>query len=441
MTYKHFAAEYYKLGFNTTCISYLKTPYNSQEKNPEKSPSHEWIELQIKKQSIEEINGYAWEYSVGVGCILGYNKTVCIDIDDCSDYSLIKDILKVLRLPDDYEWAIKTPKGFHIFIQSENLNLPCGINNKGIICLTPNENHVDKYSRIEFRYAGHVILPPSNINRKYSFIQDIEIPAESPKNVKSITVFRLMAYLAGNYGPYNTSPSSYVAKLKIDELDFYFTENSDFSEFILSKKNNILFEQCKYSIDNAIDIKKYNSIIYLDIETTGLIKDPTNYKDYPRPIQISYLEEKSNGELKETNYFIKHSDLKLSDDILRLTGLTSEFLQQNGHDLQEVLNLLYNKFNNRQLIVMHNSDFDTSIFDSEYLKINKRNPLRDVQSYCTMKSFADENKSKFPKLSELYESLFHKPVSLKMHNSLNDVYVLRDCYKLMDLYGYTNSFT
>ena len=87
MTYKYFAAEYYKLGFNTTCISYLKTPYNSQEKNPEKSPSHEWIELQIKKQSIEEINGYAWEYSVGVGCILGYNKTVCIDIDDCSDFS------------------------------------------------------------------------------------------------------------------------------------------------------------------------------------------------------------------------------------------------------------------------------------------------------------------------------------------------------------------
>ena len=107
---KDFAKEYYNFGLNPTCISYLKTTYNSEKhnNNPEKAPCHSWKRWQVRRPSLDEITNLNWVFSNGVGAVLGHSSK-CIDIDNCNDFNFIKKLLRILGLPEDYEWVVKTP--------------------------------------------------------------------------------------------------------------------------------------------------------------------------------------------------------------------------------------------------------------------------------------------------------------------------------------------
>src|ERR1700730_16117679 len=114
MSYQYYAEQYFELGLKPTCISYLKTKYNISEQNPEKSPSHSWRRWQVRNPRKEEIIALPWTTAIGIGTVLGFNNR-CIDIDNCNDESILKGALSILGLPDDYEWLVRTPNGYHIY--------------------------------------------------------------------------------------------------------------------------------------------------------------------------------------------------------------------------------------------------------------------------------------------------------------------------------------
>lgn len=447
MDYKDYAEKYYQLGFNIACLSYLKTKYNINESNPEKAPCHAWIDLQIRKQNVEEIDGLPWEYATGIGCILGKNRIKCIDVDNCNDLNFIELFLKKLGLPQNYNWTIKTPNGFHVYILSENIYFSYETLEKGILSVLPNNEYKNKFSRIELRWAGNCILPPSQINGKqYKFLYENEIPDSiyTIRNINLASVYEVLCIMCGThkYLPYSdTSPnviSGFKGQIAINDytINVSWSSHGDLSFKQIRNDELIVYHTSHHS--QNIEPKYKNRLkkrIFFDIETTGLISDPLDYSNYPRLIQIALIVEDSHG-LRRYNLLAFPDDFIVTEEIENLTGITESELSENGVEIEKILNTINYLYDNDTLLIGHNIEFDLSILDAEFYRLGMRNKFRDLESICTMKTISQIDNSKYKSLSSLYEFLFEDTPSLKLHNAENDVEVLYNCYKLMELYGY-----
>jgi DNA polymerase III epsilon subunit-like protein len=456
---KEQAIKYYELGLNPTCISYIKTKYNSKEKNPEKSPCHSWKRWQVRRPSLSEVTDINWDVSNGIGAVLG-NIHRCIDIDDCDDYDFIKILLKFLRLPQDYEWVIKTPKGFHIHIKSGPIFFAT---NKelidGVLPINSNENYRNTFSKIELRWANHIVLPPTVINgKKYQFVND-KYPTSTPVYVGMFDVLRGVSKFCGTLK--NTT-----AKFETQNMTFQLcapSEGYPYAEAVFGNGNDDFLKQATNPVgyfdydkvpknkragyiefhfggNNSLAIGNWyqGSEFFIDIETTGLIKNPFDYDNYPRIIQIAYYD---SYKRERKNIYIKPEGFTVPPEIEALTGLSNQFLNDNGISINDALNSI-NKLDSSP-IIGHNVDFDLSVIDSEYLRIKKNpkvyvnNKLRNgAQVFCTMKKFSDVFNCKYPSLSELFNYFFDEIPSNKIHNAEYDVEILIDCYYVMCLYGF-----
>lgn len=291
MSYQYFAEQYFELGLKPTCISYLKTKYNISEKNPEKSPCHSWRRWQVRNPLKEEIIDLPWKTAIGIGTALGFTNR-CIDIDNCSDENILSDALNILGLPKDYEWAVKTPKGYHIHIES-NWALPFITNkelNEGVLSLKSNEEFKNKLSRIELRWANHSVLPPTKLNGySYSFI-NVDFPSKAPSTVSVYNIFLLITKYCGTY---HKDIHGEIGKVKINKLLFecIYASHSYYPEisvFDASQIEDRLIAECDsgktirtvigYNEDKLLSefdgSRYYQNIspLFIDIETTGLIK-------------------------------------------------------------------------------------------------------------------------------------------------------------------------
>ena len=202
--------------------------------------------------------------------------------------------------------------------------------------------------------------------------------------------------------------------------------------------------------------KNRSRIMVFDVETSGLLpKDITDVplEQLPYILQLSFVIFETNGwrVTKEANHYVKVSEsVEIVSKITELTGITREMCNK-GTPIQGVLNEFCAEYMNCDMIVAHNIHFDRRMIKLE-LQRNKdlMDPLYvnntfnmeyekqcDKINYCTMygsrnlckierKNDKGETYFKAPKLSELYEHLFHtEPQNL--HNSLVDTYICLRC--------------
>ena len=177
---------------------------------------------------------------------------------------------------------------------------------------------------------------------------------------------------------------------------------------------------------------------FLDIETNGLIKNPTDYATYPRIIQIAF----ATGKSEIINNYVIPESFTISKEIEELTGITNTLLLEKGVPIQRALSSLCKK-ENRSPIVTYNADFDLSVIDSENLRLENKsinyfgNPLRDgSQVFCLMKKINSIVGGKYLKLSEAYTKFFDEPFPVRPHNAINDLEITVDLFYLLKLYGY-----
>lgn len=455
---REYAKQYYELGLNPTCISYIKTKYNVKENNPEKSPCHAWKRWQVRRPMIDEVMQLNWDFSNGIGAVLGH-ATKCLDIDNCNDYKFVKEFIKLLRLPEDYDWVVKSPNGFHIHIRSGPIYFASHTELvHGVLPVYPNEKYASKFSKVELRWANHIVLPPTIINgKKYNFIND-NIPTTPPERVDMFIVFQALSKFCGNFydGHGNFEAQRMVFQLASPSEGYPFAQaayGSINDEIIKGATNSagfIAFDRLPKNIkagylefglsDNSLYIKNWykGSEFFIDIETTGLVINEFDYENYPRIIQIAYY----NSYKREfKTIYITPDGFTVPEEIENLTGISNDFLIKNGVNIRDAL-LSIDIPDNCQ-IVGHNLDFDLSVLDSEYLRLIK-NPKTYIankhrngsQTFCTMKKFASIFNVKYPKLSEMYCYFFDDLPPHRMHDASNDLKVLIDCYYIMCLYGY-----
>ena len=212
-------------------------------------------------------------------------------------------------------------------------------------------------------------------------------------------------------------------------------------------------------------------VLVIDTETTGLpkqklIPNNLNYDNWPLCVQFSQLlfNTDSNNILAINDNIIRtpNGD-EITQESSNIHHITNEISQRDGLPFISIINSFISNLKLADIIVAHNMDFDKNVIISELYRIVASTHDYQEKEYwqsiinefvasnkfyctmlkstnlCNMQAVGKNNwrYTKFPKLSELNNYLFHSEPK-NLHNSLIDILICFRCfYKLyfdIDIY-------
>lgn len=188
------------------------------------------------------------------------------------------------------------------------------------------------------------------------------------------------------------------------------------------------------------------TILFLDTETTGL---PSNWKapynEWPRMVSLAFSLVRGDEILGQNEYIIKPEGYEIPLEASKIHGITTEEAQAKGNDIQMVLIQLATMVELADLVVFHNSSFDTSIISGEQIRAGwKPEELihNNPKIFCTKEKSTTILKIpsgrggawNWPSLAELCK--FCGVENKGAHNALNDVIATKECYFYMVEQGY-----
>lgn len=416
---KILANHLYKLGLNITCITNYITEFNFYDANILKGAYHEWKHLKKSRQSLNELKEYDWDNSVGIGTIAGFENLHVLDIDGCSNYDFIEDLLIILGLPKHYEWVVKTGSldGYHIYFFS---NIIEELEEYQVASsYPPNLDNTGLFEKIELLWSTHIVLPNSihKSGSKYSFMNS-KFPKEKPIFI-DISKFKIIESLFLNI--------SGIEKKKV-----YFSLSKEKHRNI-KQPNNI----------NLIDLSSIDENLFFlfDTETDGLIKNGK----YPNIIQISWMIMDTKGIVYKKTTELVNSDFDENSEAFKVNKLNPSIIKKIGKEPSEVYQDIIYDLKHCKIISAHNLKFDLSILKNEFEKYQIDFNFDNMEQFCTMdfgiELLSDENnpEPKYPKLTELYENLFNHKIK-QFHNANSDVTILAKCVKELLYQGKLTKF-
>ena len=196
-------------------------------------------------------------------------------------------------------------------------------------------------------------------------------------------------------------------------------------------------------------------VIFLDTETTGLCNMRTPYNEdtlnntWPHLTQLSYQLYQLDPDtpfsqwtlLRTEDSYIKptYPSEKYDKQAEEVTGITYDYLQENGKDLHDTLILFLDLLPSVDFVVTHNTTFDIKMIKAEMLRLGLDFHLRSTPwidtcyyGYQLTKMKTSNGRPKFPKLSELYSHCFPTmPTPPNLHHAIGDVWVLVQCFGVM----------
>ncbi|MDT3740076.1 MAG: 3'-5' exonuclease [Candidatus Kapabacteria bacterium] len=190
--------------------------------------------------------------------------------------------------------------------------------------------------------------------------------------------------------------------------------------------------------------------LFFDVETTGLPKyknAPVSDIDaWPRIVQIAWQLYDINQKLiVEKSYIVKPEGFIIPKRAIEIHGITNEIAQNEGKDLDFVLQSFKKVLLDCEYVIAHNFEFDSGVVRTEFSRKFKKSGITNKKSICTMKSTTKFCKLtynpkygdyKWPKLSELHMKLFNFEFE-NSHNSLYDVRATAKCFwELKSKYGF-----
>ena len=181
--------------------------------------------------------------------------------------------------------------------------------------------------------------------------------------------------------------------------------------------------------------------IVLDTETAGLpvrkgwdtYHNPKQFDKYYsqcRLVELAYVVYEDDVEILRYENIIIPSNFTIDNS--QFHNITTEIATMKGRDLTEVLNQLSTDIEGCSSIVGHNINFDIHILLAEAHRTGNNklvNLITKKKLFCTMTYGKVKMETyKSPKLTELYEFLYNKPLDQK-HRALSDVMSIVDCYR------------
>ena len=202
-------------------------------------------------------------------------------------------------------------------------------------------------------------------------------------------------------------------------------------------------------------------VLVFDTETTGLpqskIISPDTLHLWPHIVQFSYViyDTEANDIVMSSDDVIKvDNNVIISQESVNLHGITKEISQEKGVKLSKILHIFCNHLKTTDVLVGHNVIFDIQMVKVELLRLIYSNMISEdkikkyknnlfnmtnvTNIYCTMQNTIElcsikkidkygKEYNKYPKLSELHQTLFHT-IPNHLHNSFNDILVTLRCF-------------
>lgn len=173
--------------------------------------------------------------------------------------------------------------------------------------------------------------------------------------------------------------------------------------------------------------------LVFDTETTGLPKNfnapLSDSENWPRMVQIAWQLHDDDGKLVENqDYIIKPEGYDIPFNAARIHGITTKIANDEGRDLQEVLEEFSQVLDRVRIVSGHNVEFDYNIVGAEFFRKNMKDNLQEKAKADTMILGTDfcqlgggrGGRFKPPKLEELYEKLYGNKFD-EAHNAAADV--------------------
>ena len=231
---------YHNLDMNLTMIQ-GRYPNNASFKAPINKEGMLLENLYHSKQDTSVLLKQDWLNASGMGLVLGWNDFRALDFDnfispinyileegdrkiDIEDYNIgdyRRECLLLLGLPEDYQWVVwsGSKRGFHIIIRvkdsEERESSPTSYG---------YYPYFSTNKRIELRWKGHLILPPSIhcSGESYRFFNN-QIPTTEPVCVNLGKIEDLLDYYCGenHYNTYDWEQRSFeiVERIKNNAED------------------------------------------------------------------------------------------------------------------------------------------------------------------------------------------------------------------------------
>jgi hypothetical protein len=163
-------------------------------------------------------------------------------------------------------------------------------------------------------------------------------------------------------------------------------------------------------MSNNDNIKSKN-ICFLYTETNGLhelnedvIKK--NLYGFARLVslnyEIGYLENNKFISSIKKRIIIKPRCMFITDESINIHGITNEFAEENGNDIEEILSNFMTDLKNVSIIVSHNIIFHIRTVQAECIRYNLPNDFTKFIIIDTINFFHSYS---FPKLKDLYENI------------------------------------
>lgn len=182
--------------------------------------------------------------------------------------------------------------------------------------------------------------------------------------------------------------------------------------------------------------------LFIDLEFTDLTDFNIPYyitKNYDksRIVSLSYIisDPKCKNIIKEYHSVVKPDNFLIPDESIQFHNITNEFAHNNGKDIKEVFDEIYNDFNSCEYLMAYNIIADYNVLCSELFRYS--HPL--LSKVCSMKKVCVYEKTKYyfrknisrPKSFKLID--VHKELvgnEFEYHNSLEDA---KACYRVYQI--------
>ncbi|MBY5957871.1 hypothetical protein KUV50_07005 [Membranicola marinus] len=180
-------------------------------------------------------------------------------------------------------------------------------------------------------------------------------------------------------------------------------------------------------------------ILLFDTSAAG---KPKSYKkpytdtfNWPRMIHISWLAYDDEGNLVEDeNHLIKNHALEIPEKSLRLHKLDLNQIEEEGKDIEEVLNKFKTVVDKAEYIFSFNLNYNENVVGAEYVRHGINHRLHHSEKYCLMqestyfcKLEGRDGRYKWPTLTELHVACFDAGYA-GPNNARNDVLATTKCF-------------
>ena len=187
-------------------------------------------------------------------------------------------------------------------------------------------------------------------------------------------------------------------------------------------------------------------VLIFDTETTGLptqrVGANAGPNNWPHLVSIAWmvLDSDSNKVVTQKSYVIKPINWTIPEESTVIHGIIHHYAERYGADLGAVMDEFLTT--EHDILVAHNMAFDENVLINAMLWDLGRSDFSGLTKprFCTMSIGRDMCQlpypsgfagNKPPKLTELYEHVFHKkPIKSRLHGSFYDTKILCDILKV-----------